>query len=880
MKGTLNKIFSALLALSLCMSLLSVTAFASQADGWESEKKADESIGALMSDGTSLLAKYAASSNPMVLNSTDTGSGEKAYEYLGQHEEQQAKKDAGGDYVLDGSGNIVYETVMVDDDANTVVTKGSVADTVNAAIAAAGVSTDNAVWRIYKASGKFNIFFGYKNGSSDNASYSGSASVLLYLVSSNAWKSGTAYINEDGTLAVSDGTAIYGDGTETFENASAAASFDVKLRLFQGDSTADADELAYSTADVEITESGTYTVSGTGNHGNNIVVSASDVTLYLDNITLKNLNSGLSAIKIADGCAVNIAVVGTCSLTGGSNGAGIEVPRTAAVTISGGDLTAIGNGGVETKSNVAASGIGAVWGADTGDSGKITVSGLNSLTAVGYGNQASGIGKCKKAGTSGDIILADIGTLYAAGGCCGLDMTSSNGIEGGAGIGGGGNATEANRTDDGTVLGYIYMSNVRNATVLGGSKSAAIGASYWGSCVIDISGCEITNATGGATASAIGAARINASSYDRVCDITITDTVIENAAGGFYGSAIGTGYNGDSCGSPLAREIYSALIPYTANIAIAGSTVSACGGQGGAAIGGGYKGHELSINIDGDSTVYAVGGYINNSEKMIRDQSDASAIGTGADGSNGPYTACAITIGSGADVTALARGDKFAIDTNKGAAESNVTGGAKIIQGTFVDTGKYEGLTVSIRNYDSSASAAAGDIAMPAGYRSFARCVSGAGRYLVYAADGNDGGAAGYFAYNTDISKRLEKTENNTEANSAIYTAFSSALSDNYYLYPATAEIVLPTPPTPPADNGDDNVTPVSDTPATIPDTDTPLDETPVTTDDNPVTVPDDAAPLAEVPATGDMSSLWLFIAIASGAALIILNAKGKKREI
>ena len=877
MKRTLNKIFSAVLALSLCMSLLSVTAFATQADGWDSEKKADEAISALMSDGSSLLAKYAASSDPMILNSADTGSGETAYEYLGQHEQQQSKKDEEGNDVLDGSGNTVYETVMVDDDANTVVTKGDVADAVNAAIAAAGVSADNAVWRIYKTAGKFNAFFGYKNGSSDNAGYSDSASVLLYLVSSNAWKSGTAYINADGTLAVSGGTAIYGGGTETFENASAAASFDAKLRLFYGKSTADADELAYSTADVEITDSGTYTVSGTGNHGNNVVVSASGVTLYLDNVTLKDLNSGLSAIKIADGCDVNIVVVGTCSLTGGSNGAGIEVPQAAAVTISGDDLTAIGNGGVETKSDVAASGIGAVQGASTGNSGKITVSGMSSLTAIGYGKQASGIGKCKKAGTSGDIILTDIGTLYASGGCCGLDTTSDNGIEGGAGIGGGGNATEASRTAEGTVLGYISMNNVRNATVLGGSKSAAIGASYWGSCVIDISGCKITNATGGATASAIGAARINSTSYDRVCDITITDTVIENAVGGFYGAAIGTGYNGDSCGSPLASVKYSALIPYTANITIEGSTVGAYGGQGGAAIGGGYKGHELNINIDGGSTVYAVGGYINNSDKMNKDQSDASAIGTGADGSNGPYTACVITIGTGADVTALARGDKFAIDTNKGAAESNVTGGAKIIQGTFVDTGRYEGLTVSIRNYDSTASAAAGNIAMPAGYRSFARCVSSAGKYLAYATDGNDGGVASYFAYNTDIEKRLEKTENNTEANTAIYIASASALSDNYYLYPATTEIVLPTPP---ADNGDNNVTPVNDTPATIPDTDTPLDETPAATDDTPVIIPDAPAPLAEVPATGDISNLWLFIAIVSGAALIALNVKGKKREM
>jgi hypothetical protein len=651
------------------------------------------------------------------------------------------------------------------------------------------------------------------------------------------------------------------------------------LRLFGGAAADDSAEIAYTTPDVEITSAGEYTVSGAGTLGNNIAVSASGVTLYLDNVTVSGLNDGLSALKIADGCTVNVVVVGACSLTGGASGAGVEVPETSDATItgsSGSSLSAVGNGGVETQTAVAGSGIGAAAGQN---SGKITISGLDSLTATGYGKQASGIGKCSKGGTAGDISLSDIGTLYAQGGCFGIGTESGNGAEGGAGIGGGGNATEANRNDATTVLGLITMSNVQNVTANGGSKSAGIGASYWGSCVVEISGCTIISVTGGATAAAIGSARINAGSYDRVCDITITDTTINEAVGGYYAAAIGTGYNGDSCGSP---KVNTDKVPCAANITIQNSSVTAYGGQGGAAIGGGYKGHQLNISIDSGSTVYAVGGYLNDARKMAADESDASAIGTGADGSNGPYTACSVNIGSGANVTALARGDKFAIDTNKGTAESNVTGGANIIQGTFVDTGAYEGLTVSIRNYDSTASAAVSDFALPEGYRSFARTVGKAGQYLVYAADGKDGGVASYFAFNIDAEKRAEKTENNTETNSNIYEASADGFSDNNYLYPATTEIVLPAAPVLPAEPDPTDVGGDNGGTAVIPEETTPLVETPAeTTPETPAEtaaepettteIPEESTPLAEVPETGDAGGIWGLIAAASGLSLAFM---------
>lgn len=81
-------------------------------------------------------------------------------------------------------------------------------------------------------------------------------------------------------------------------------------------------EVEYDTDAVVISTSGDYTVSGTGFGGNNVqIVSGSgealEVSLTLDNVTIGELESGLSAIEIGEQCRVELTVVGDVSLTGG-----------------------------------------------------------------------------------------------------------------------------------------------------------------------------------------------------------------------------------------------------------------------------------------------------------------------------------------------------------------------------------------------------------------------------------------------------------------------------------------------------------------------------------------------------------------------------------
>jgi hypothetical protein len=130
-----------------------------------------------------------------------------------------------------------------------------------------------------------------------------------------------------------------------------------------------------------------------------IVIAVSGVTLNLNSVTI-TAPSGKSAIALGDGVSAAIVVSGECSLTGGAGGAGICVPGTSALNLSGtGSLTAIGGGGTagingdafdaDTVKTEGGAGIG---GASGQANGAINISGLASLFARGCGLHASGIG--------------------------------------------------------------------------------------------------------------------------------------------------------------------------------------------------------------------------------------------------------------------------------------------------------------------------------------------------------------------------------------------------------------------------------------------------------------------------------------------------------
>lgn len=127
-------------------------------------------------------------------------------------------------------------------------------------------------------------------------------------------------------------------------------------------------------------------------------------------------------------------------------------------------------------------------------------------------------------------------------------------------------------------------------TATGGSYSAGIGGSYWGSGEnITINGGTVT-ATGSYYGAGIGGGE-NGSGKN----ITINGGTV-NAKGGSQGAGIGGGDSGSS-----------------ENITITGGTVTAKGGEFGAGIGGGESGSGSNVTVSGAAQVTATAGKSNGS---------------------------------------------------------------------------------------------------------------------------------------------------------------------------------------------------------------------------------------------------------------------------
>lgn len=463
------------------------------------------------------------------------------------------------------------------------VTLGEVADEVTAALKDGGVSLAGAVWQVQGG----RVFFGYLTGDS-------AAKILAY---DGGWKCGTLPVDGDGGL-VTDGAALD------------AASFESKLHLYGEDGA----EILYDTGDLVISGEGAYFITGRGTGANNIVIEA-DAVVTLDNVTVEDLDSGLSAVKIKPGVNATIIAEGACALTGGTGGSGILVPAGSALDLSGDTLEATGTG-------TWAAGIGAYAKADFGGSGDITIHDMDSLTAVGG---------------------------------CQTGNTSQTNDEGGPGIGGG---TTYDEYTASPVLSRIVLRNCADVTARGGSKAAGIGSGFWNACDIEIADCSV-DAVGGSTAPAIGTARNTFNpnqnhDYGAISDVVVSPIVIRGSTvttqGGFYGAGIGSGYN-DKCVGDYARQEVAKKTAVSVEIT-GGSYVEATGGKLAAGIGGGYKNFGDSVSIGRDCTVYAYAGAAESGGKKI-----PCGIGSGADGSSLFSDAGGtVSIASGAEVRAFSYG--------------------------------------------------------------------------------------------------------------------------------------------------------------------------------------------------------------------------------
>ncbi len=195
-------------------------------------------------------------------------------------------------------------------------------------------------------------------------------------------------------------------------------------------------------------------------------------------------------LTVESGAAVNIAAADVViSLAGNvyiesANGSGIAVAEGAALTLTGGHITAKGNGD-------HAFGIG-------GNGATVTLDGVTVDYACG--------------GHIQPLFVND--TKYG-----------KSEPEGGAAIGG-------------------AVVNILNSTITkvdGGSKAAAIGAQYWQSAVINIENSTILEANGGNASAGIGGSRYNSDSKYNL-EINIVNSTV-TATGGQAGAGIGSGYD-------------------------------------------------------------------------------------------------------------------------------------------------------------------------------------------------------------------------------------------------------------------------------------------------------------------------------------------------
>ena len=293
---------------------------------------------------------------------------------------------------------------------------------------------------------------------------------------------------------------------------------------------------------------------------------------------------GIPAITLADGANVTIMLSGNNTFTGSKGADAIRVPARATLTLTGDNITAIGNNGKEystvnaaycntndqSYNGIGGSGIGNI----NADTGNIIIDNVKGLTAQGYGKHGFGIG-----GQNATVTIKNNSVINSArGGYASAKLYTGHGKqdpEGGAAIG-----------VSGSTGSVTIEKNSQVLAAHGGSKAAAIGASYWSSATISISGSTLKNIVGGNASAAIGGSRF-ASDATYTLDINIVDSEI-NATGGEYGSGIGSGYDVD-CKKRPAENV---------KINISGkSVIVAKGGDNGAGIGTGYHSNTLTGSI-------------------------------------------------------------------------------------------------------------------------------------------------------------------------------------------------------------------------------------------------------------------------------------------
>lgn len=230
------------------------------------------------------------------------------------------------------------------------------------------------------------------------------------------------------------------------------------------------DALDVSAAGVNITQNGSYTVTGTTTDANNNIKVADNVeaTITLNNVSITLSDgsgvdgggssdmsgAGTAAIALGAGSKVILILVGENTLQSGKGRAAIEVPGSkihvdgAPTAATPAALTIEGSGSLTAKGGDAAAGIGGSFcmnaGSITINSGNITAAPVNGYSGAGIGGCHAG-DRVDKAYGSFDSITINGGTITA------------DGVTLGAGIGAGAHGDCANATI--TINGGVITAN-------------------------------------------------------------------------------------------------------------------------------------------------------------------------------------------------------------------------------------------------------------------------------------------------------------------------------------------------------------------------------------------------------------------------------------
>ncbi|OUP10154.1 hypothetical protein B5F33_03650 [Collinsella sp. An2] len=261
-----------------------------------------------------------------------------------------------------------------------------------------------------------------------------------------------------------------------------------------------------NSGNVVISESGSYTITGSGNTTNTITVNSGVmVTITLNNVNIDLSNGSGPAFDIQSGANVTLILEGANTLTSGdciginSSGApGIHLPTGASLTIQSlnGDASAslAVKGGKETIRGGAGIGgdLDESCGTVTINSGCVEINGGDAVYAGGVG-----IG----GGTKTTYTAGNGGTVIINGGT--VNITGGAGRYGGAGIGGGVSASGPAGSGGVTVItgGNVTVTGgagdyVGGAGIGGGTAYSGQGVGGNGGTVVVLNGAEITGGLG------------------------------------------------------------------------------------------------------------------------------------------------------------------------------------------------------------------------------------------------------------------------------------------------------------------------------------------------------------------------------------------------